>query len=710
MRTIALFLLVALLCLVQNVYSTGVMIKNAQTGTCFQLHSSIVEVNVSNQVAMVVSTQTFTNNTGVISAAKYGFPLPAEASATGLRYKLGGVWHNAVFEAEAQDTVLPGGGGSGGGQTTNASILAYLGETPLYFNISDSIPVDSTVTIELTYVQLLNYQYNKVDFYFPSDYSLIQSTIIPGIQSFSFSLESARTIVDIVSPSHTEMDLAYTSNTGNAGYATWESASTENYFIQYELASNELGMFDFSTYIPDTLINCDGHGKGFFAMIIEPESNEDTEVIQKNFTLIVDKSGSMNGSKIGQARDAASFIVNHLNLGDYFNIISFNGSVSTFATQHVEFNAQTQQMALGYISQISAGGSTNISGALTTAISQFAAAQSNAANIIIFFTDGEATAGVTSTSGILDAVSNQVNSSETQINLYTFGIGSSTNEQLLSLLAVENNGLAAFLGNDELDDKITEFYLTIQNPVLLNSQVGFSPNIVSEVYPMPLPNLYKGIQLILVGRYSSPGPVTITLNGTAFGNPVSYSYTTTLTDHMIEENHFLPKLWAKKKIDDMTTEFYTLQSGSTAANSVQTEITDVSMCYEVMSIFTSFTQEIPDNPLDTSGGGYSVGIEEMEWSASEKELLTIKCAPNPFSDNTSLQFHVDENIHDNVVLNIFDTYGRLIRTIEIRIDGRGDYTIYWDGLDNLGQVLPAGHYFFRVNLGNSVLKGMANKV
>jgi Ca-activated chloride channel family protein len=123
------------------------------------------------------------------------------------------------------------------------------------------------------------------------------------------------------------------------------------------------------------------------------------------------------------------------------------------------------------------------------------------------------------------------------LTIFNFGIGLDVNHQLLTLLASRHNGLAEFLENDELQERITAFYLKIRNPVLLNTIVEFQPFTVVESFPNPLPNLYKGQQLLVSGRYTEAAPVTVNLSGTAFGQPVSYNYQLSLSDSSIE-NHF----------------------------------------------------------------------------------------------------------------------------------------------------------------------------
>ena len=139
------YFLSVLLCILfsYNALSNGVAIKNAQNSEYFQLISSEVEVTVYDQIAIVVTTQAFHNNTGVNTLIKYGYPLPENASGTGLRWNLNNNWHSAIITPSPQDTTLPGGGGG------NTNLSDYLGETPLYFDLQDTIPNDS-ILIDLS--------------------------------------------------------------------------------------------------------------------------------------------------------------------------------------------------------------------------------------------------------------------------------------------------------------------------------------------------------------------------------------------------------------------------------------------------------------------------------------------------------------------------------------------------------------------------------
>ena len=74
-----------------------------------------------------------------------------------------------------------------------------------------------------------------------------------------------------------------------------------------------------------------------------------------------------------------------------FNIIAYDSAVESFRPELQRYNDQTRNEALGFIEGIYAGGSTNIDGALQTALAQLQ--DGSRPNYIVFLTDGLPTAG-----------------------------------------------------------------------------------------------------------------------------------------------------------------------------------------------------------------------------------------------------------------------------------------------------------------------------
>ncbi|MCB9218229.1 MAG: VWA domain-containing protein [Ignavibacteriales bacterium] len=686
MRTIILFLIVSIIITVNN-FANGVGVIDASQGVYLELVSSKIDVKVENQVAVIISEQTFMNIQDDSVKFKYAYPMPESASAISLEFFINNQWWKAQIRAEEQDSTLPG---TGGGEIDWA-LQTYLGNIPLYYNINEKLNTNEVVIVRLTYVELLQYKFGDVTFTCPNDYTLIQNTPIE-FQQFDFSLNSSRTIENIELLSHDNSTVSNTGYIGNINFTLSNEIPEKDYAVKYTLNSNELGLFSFSTFQPDSAILDEG-GKGFFTFVAEPDPSNVSEVINKVFTLIIDRSGSMGGNKIDQAKSAASFIINNLNDGDRFNIVDFSSEVTSFKSTHQLFNSNNRQAALDYISSIYATGGTNISDAFGTAIPQFAAANDSTANIIIFFTDGEATSGITSTNGILDHVRSLTNQNESEITVFTFGIGDYVNEQLLTLLATENNGLAEFLGNDEVEEVITQFYLLIRNPVLLGTQLSFSSQAINEITPKSLPSLYKGQQMIVSGRYTNPENVTLTLSGRTFGKNVEYNYDLNLADSTVSEYQFLPKIWAKQKIEDLMIEYYSYETDSFKADSLKEYITTISVMYGVITQFTSFTDANVTEVED---------ITKQEENLSD-EFILLGNYPNPFNPSTTIKFSVGRDYYDVVLIKIYNAIGQLVKVLAVDVNGKGIYQISWNGLTNDGRMAPSGMYIYTIDFGNTIL-------
>jgi hypothetical protein len=212
-----------------------------------------------------------------------------------------------------------------------------------------------------------------------------------------------------------------------------------------------------------------------------------------------------------------------------------------------------------------------------------------------------------------------------------------------------------------------------------------------------LPNLYKGQQLIVAGRYTTAQPVTVTFSGEAFGQPVAYTYTVTLADSSIDKNKFIQKIWAKKKIDNLLAIYQTLAATSSQALEFKNEITNYSMMYGIISPFTSFS----------GGGNSSTAVEEKGVDARNRDRVSARNAIRVYTmanGNSRLAFHVTQNLHKTIEIKIFNAAGRCVRTLTMQLNGVGDYEIVWNGFMDNGNHAPNDIYFCVINLGGAMLK------
>ncbi|OUC07303.1 hypothetical protein RY27_15685, partial [Litorilinea aerophila] len=110
---------------------------------------------------------------------------------------------------------------------------------------------------------------------------------------------------------------------------------------------------------------------GYFVLLAAPAIQAAApELVRRDLVLVLDVSGSMEGGKLEQARAAAHFIVDHLNPGDRFNLISFSTGVRLWQPGLQPVADETRPGAHAWIDGLQAGGSTDTHRALLEAPAQ----------------------------------------------------------------------------------------------------------------------------------------------------------------------------------------------------------------------------------------------------------------------------------------------------------------------------------------------------
>lgn len=684
-------LVLVMLFLSLDLMSNGVAVVDAYKPEYLLLKKNLVNIEIENQISIVSNTQTFINNYDDSVEVKYAFPLPEEASAIELKFFFNGQWRITEISPEAQDSTFQGGGGGGGGSTDeiDANFEKYLGTNKVFYELPMKIGSGDEIIFEIKYVEFLKYKMGEVYLDYKNDYSIIQTSEI-DTNEFSLLLKSERKILSTIVYTQKEVERYISDNQVIIFIKQYNKPADYDINLKYSLSLDELGLFGMSTYLNNEI---DSMGKGYFMFVAEPDPGESTQTLHKNFVLVVDKSGSMSGgsgtnsNKMKDAQQTAHFIVDNLNEGDYFNIISFDNTIGMLSNGLIPFTSENNIAAHSYIDKLTADGGTNISGALADALSLFTVPDENFVNIIIFFTDGEATAGITSTATLVEYV-NQRNG-EKNVQIFPFGIGNDVNKQLLGLLADDNNGVVEFLENSDIIEKITDFYNTIRNPVLINATVEFDPDIIYMITPKKLPNLYKGSQMIVSGRYNTTEYewLDVTLKGMAFGKEVEYNYTMRLANEYIEKNAVVPKIWAKQTIKDYLAEYYRYNENSDTAKIIKSKIQDLSVKYNILTQFTSFAGDniIPVEFLSFNGYKTEQGIELLWETASEINNLGFYVERRNMTDKTEWEkiTFVSGNGTKNTIsrynftdkdVSINNLYEYRINQIDI--DGTGTAEVY----------------------------------
>ncbi len=88
----------------------------------------------------------------------------------------------------------------------------------------------------------------------------------------------------------------------------------------------------------------------------------------RDIVLVLDKSGSMRGEKMEQARQALLYVLDHLPEQDRFGIVVYDSQVMTFREKMADASDQEMvRSAKSFVNALSASGGTNIEQGLDSA-------------------------------------------------------------------------------------------------------------------------------------------------------------------------------------------------------------------------------------------------------------------------------------------------------------------------------------------------------
>lgn len=94
-----------------------------------------------------------------------------------------------------------------------------------------------------------------------------------------------------------------------------------------------------------------------------------------------------------------------------------------------------------------------------------------------------------------------------------------------------------------------------------------------------------------------------------------------------------------------------------------------------------------------SGGGQSYG--ETRVIAPRPHLL--QNYPNPFTSSTAVRYHVPASGY--VSVKVYDSAGRLIKSLVDRVEDTGSRMVEWNGMDRYGREVSSGVYFCKLTFG-----------
>ncbi|HLF36803.1 MAG TPA: VIT domain-containing protein, partial [Anaerolineales bacterium] len=532
-----------------------------------------VQVRIEDQVAVTHVDQAFRNDNDWTVEGTYIFPLPAGAAVSNFTLWIDGEpVEGKVLDREQarqiyQEIVR---------KLQDPALLEYVDRGAVQASIFPIEPGESR-RIELEYTQVLEADHGLIGYRYPLNTEKFSAQPLEQV-SIAVQVLSADPVRAVYSPSH-EVDIDRSDDFEfRVGYEAADVTPDRDFELFYSVADDEIGLNLLSYRDPES-----EDPDGTFLLLVAPSVQADPDRrVDKDLILVLDQSGSMEGEKFRQAQQALTFVLDHLNSGDRFNVIAFSTGTDSYAGGLRPAEEATE--ARRWVERLTAVGSTDINRALLEAVAQLDRERST---FVIFLTDGLPTEGVTEAEQILE---NLQEAAPSNLRLFTFGVGFDVDTFLLDSLANEHHGAASYVSpGQSIDEALSAFYEKVSTPVLTNLELEFGNQIVFDLYPDPLPDLFAGGQLVLVGRYRDSGNFTIRLSGEVNGETQTFSYE---GQRLLSSGgpEFLPRLWATRKIGALLSQIRLEGPNQELVD----QIVRLSIRYGIVTPYTSYLVTEPE--------------------------------------------------------------------------------------------------------------------
>lgn len=474
------------------------------------------------------------------------------------------------------------------------ALLEFVGTASIRSSVFP-VPAGGRQCMRIGYEQVLRDQGGTLEYILPRSESLLGE--VPWSVQVDVRQTSGR--VTLHSSSH---DLALHPSRSRAGGGTRSSSPIT---LLKEPGAFRLSIMrkraDWSASM-QLFASPEGPGGHFLMLAGMPEVDPGTQLMPRELTVVIDRSGSMAGGKLDQVRQAALQMIEGLGEHEAFNIIDYSTQIASFETQPVRSTRSAVLSARSYLQAMRPHGGTNIHGALSQALSQRPAQHGQLAlPIVIFLTDGIPTIGERREDVIRSLASTQNTNGR---RVFTFGVGGDVNAPLLDSIAEATGARASYsMPGQDVEVEIARLFDQLRGPVftdvtldVLDQHGQVDTRIWRDVYPAVIPDFYQGESLVLLGMYTAPRPMKLRMNGTFCGKPRSFTYDFDMAKSSTS-NAVVPRLWASRKIAYLIDALRQAGAGEMSSSQVLAdpryaelaeEVVRLSTRYGVLSEYTSF--------------------------------------------------------------------------------------------------------------------------
>lgn len=515
---------------------------HARVPTSPQLHSTLtkISVKVEDGVATTELSETIANRGPRDAEADWLLPLPAGATADGFKMIVGGKEQSAelldagkargIYEEIVRRRRDPG-------------LLEYV-DCGLIRARVFPIPANGSVEVRVRWRHVLPQSGNLSTYSFPLRAAGLGGRSVDKL-SLDLAIHSRVPLRSVWSP---------------LGGVEIRKANDHEARVGLEIGGGQLAARDLEVFygtstddfgislLPFRVAGKAGH---FLALVTPKQDGADDPNTVRVVQFVLDTSGSMQGTKMDQARRALRFFVDSLKPGDRFNVIPFSTEARPFFDTAVAADPEHLAMARDKIAALEARGGTNIDEAIATALRCSAGnqlpglADKQIVPIVVFLTDGLPTVGETNPETML---ARHLRGSGSRPRFFVFGVGNDVNTRLLDAMAEATRGDRDYVReHEDIEVKTGALFTKLSHPVLTDVRLVVEGITIEGQEPKELPDLFRGSRLMVLGRYTGDGHVAIRLKGKVGGVEKEFVYEASFPKESAQHD-FVATLWAQRRI------------------------------------------------------------------------------------------------------------------------------------------------------------------
>ena len=258
-------------------------------------------------------------------------------------------------------------------------------------------------------------------------------------------------------------------------------------------------------------------GKGQFAAVVPSSEFGKLEASARRVVILLDRSGSMQGTPIAQAKRAIEACLGALDAEDQFGIVAFSNDAEAFREELCAGGMKEREKGQEFLKRVEANGGTELAKGVEAAAKQLR----NEPGDVFIITDGQ----VFGTETILERAR------ATGMRIHCLGIGSASQDRFLSQLASHTGGTSRFLTpNERVDLPVLELFASVGRPVVKQVTVKLDGDVEGRISPAPSAYVFSGTPLMLMGECGRGDSVGVKIGWQGAGGEGQLDLTIPMSD------------------------------------------------------------------------------------------------------------------------------------------------------------------------------------